>query len=154
MASGKRLHTTRRDGLNQNFLLVAKMSIVKWLLTIASCLRWNLHQLDVNNAFLHGDLFWTWIFLLHIKSNKSTSIAHLFVRYINQFVDSSKLLNNGIKIIHISHQRKFHSIQKWLLSILQINECQLHGYPCLCWWHHYHWSKLTTNWLSKIIIKL
>lgn len=40
----------------KTFAHVAKMDTVHVILSCVACLDWDLHQLDVKNAFLHGDL--------------------------------------------------------------------------------------------------
>jgi Reverse transcriptase (RNA-dependent DNA polymerase) len=41
---------------DETFALVAKMGIMRILVSCAANFNWPLHQLDVNNVFLHGDL--------------------------------------------------------------------------------------------------
>jgi len=45
-------------GINyeETYSLVAKMTTVKSIITMATVKGWSLHQMDVKNAFLHGDL--------------------------------------------------------------------------------------------------
>ena len=49
---------TQKEGLDflETFSPIAKTVSIRVLIALASAKGWPLHQLDINNAFLHGDL--------------------------------------------------------------------------------------------------
>ena len=49
-------HQFEVEDYHETFTPIAKMVIVRTLLTLVGAKGWSLHQMDVRNAFLHGDL--------------------------------------------------------------------------------------------------
>ena len=40
----------------ETFTPIAKMVTMRIFLVVAAAMQWELHQMDVHNSFLHGDL--------------------------------------------------------------------------------------------------
>ena len=51
-----RNHEVKADDYHKSFASIAKMVMVRILLTLAAAKHQVLHQIDVHNVFLHGDL--------------------------------------------------------------------------------------------------
>ncbi|GKA23910.1 ribonuclease H-like domain-containing protein [Tanacetum coccineum] len=49
-------YTIREVDVDETFSLVVKPGTIRTVLSLATSRHWSIHQLDVKNAFLHGDL--------------------------------------------------------------------------------------------------
>lgn len=49
-------HQTKGEDFTETFAHVAKLASVRFILKLAAVKNWFVHQMDVTNAFLHGDL--------------------------------------------------------------------------------------------------
>lgn len=79
---------------------MAKLVIVKVLLALATRKHWHLVQLDVNNAFLRGDLHEEMYIDLHLGYNLRGSTflkrTNLSANSINPYIVLNKPLGNAI----------------------------------------------------------
>ena len=77
---------------------MAKLVIVKLLLTLATINAWFLVQLDINNTFLHSDLAEEVYMCLHLRYHHEGEqlTSNIIFDYIHRSIGLSKPLDNGL----------------------------------------------------------
>lgn len=81
---------------NETSTLVAKMVTIHSFLVIATTKSWELHQMDVYNDFLYGDLEEE--VYMKLPSAFNLQIQTKYTTFKSPYTDSNKLLDVGLQI--------------------------------------------------------
>ncbi|GJY78539.1 retrovirus-related pol polyprotein from transposon TNT 1-94 [Tanacetum coccineum] len=95
---------SQREGFDylETFSPVVKMSTVRCMLNVAICNKWDLFQLDINNAFLYGDLTEDSKYDYSLFTKKSDNVFIMLLVYVDDIVITENDVNEIDKISSIS----------------------------------------------------
>jgi hypothetical protein len=100
-------HQKYKVHYEETFAPVAKMGTIRTILAIAASKHWCLHQLDVKNTFLHGDLtediyIYIYIYIYAATNSLFPLLPLLCVSYAAPCMVSNKLLVLGMRDLLLS----------------------------------------------------
>ena len=96
---------------HETFSLVVKVTTIRILLTLAISQRWHIRQLDISNAFLHGDLHEI-IYMDQPPGFKIPTIHIMSVNFKSHYMVSNKHHGNGFKNSPVSSFNLDSKVQK------------------------------------------
>ena len=117
------------------------------MLTLVFLFHWPIRQLDVHNAFLHGDLLED-VFM-------SQPPGFVSFAYPNHVYKLTKALDLWFKVesssmvhwtLYLFTFLGFSLFTIWHLSLLFTYWFPNHSYFSICWWYNYHWYSHFTCW--------
>lgn len=97
------LGNTQKEGVDytETFAPVVKVVTVRTILSVVSTWNWDVHQMDIHNAFLHVDL--TEEVYMRSRLVFMLWVLILFFGWINPCMDSVRLLIVGsLNLLHLS----------------------------------------------------
>jgi len=131
-------HQLEGFGFNETFAPVAKMSTMRTFLLVVVIKGWELHQLDVNNAFLHGDLEED--FYMHLLFDFLRVLLRKFSSCVCPLMDFCKHLISDLLA-------SFYAQFIWVCGVIcellftHISQRSNVLYPSgVCWWYYSYWK--------------
>ncbi|XP_031248141.1 nodulation-signaling pathway 2 protein-like [Pistacia vera] len=115
---------TKREGFDyqETFSPVAKHVTVHTFLTMASIHDWSLHQMDINNAFLHGDLYeeiW----------HKLTFLLYHSFQPLNKEANDNYLKQESCKVFDAAFEAFYRLFPNGMFAYFTVNSAILEAIP-------------------------
>nr|GEU51506.1 retrotransposon protein, putative, Ty1-copia subclass [Tanacetum cinerariifolium] len=104
----------QKEGVDytETFALMAKMVIVRNILTMETTSNWHIYQLDINNAFLHEDLEEE-VYMALLKGYNKTTFPNAFCRCLKEKLSGNNFNDwfRQLKLV-LRDEKKMHVIKQ------------------------------------------
>lgn len=128
----------QQEGINfeETFNPVVKKPTVQIILPLAAQFDWKLSQLDVKNAFLHGELREE-VYIQQPQCFINNSLPNHVCKFLSPFTTSNKHLVLGSSALQLIYSVRVHCIHCWHIIICK-NTMIFNDIPSIVYrWYHY-----------------